>query len=87
MNTYTWFKIFNKTEFEATGLVSRSYRVFLNGVGERTILSTKGNYLSVLFDEVFLPINLNSNNPFEMDERAVYLDANNDVWVGILNES
>jgi hypothetical protein len=33
MNTYTWFKIFNKTEFEATGLVSRSYRVFLNGVG------------------------------------------------------
>jgi hypothetical protein len=41
MNTYTWFKIFNKTEFEATGLVSRSYRVFLNGVGERTILATK----------------------------------------------
>jgi len=87
MNTYTWFKIFNKTDFEALGLVSRSYTVFLQGVGQRTIVATKGNYLSVLFDDIFLPINLNTNNPFEMDSRAVYLDANNDVWVGVLNES
>jgi hypothetical protein len=86
MNVYTWFKVFNKTEFEATGLVSKSYTAILQGVGQRTILATKGNYLSVLFDDVFLSINMNSRNPFEMDERAVYLDANNDVWVGILNE-
>ena len=83
---YEWFKIFNKTEFEALNLISKEYTYNFEGIGNKTILVTKGNVLSVLFDDIFMSVNLNDNNPFEMDDRAVYLDANNDVWVGILDE-
>ena len=83
---YRWFKIFNRTEFEALGLPSRTYTVNLQGVGQRDILVTKGALIGVVFDEVFLTLDLNGN-PFAMDDRAIYEDALNDVYVGIAVES
>jgi hypothetical protein len=80
---FTWYKIFNKTEFDAEGLVSKEYEVIFENIGLKTILVTQGNRLSVLIDDVFLSINLNDKNPFSFESRAVYLDDNNDVWVGI----
>lgn len=84
---YNWFNIFNKTDFEALGLPSREYTFNLQGIGLKTILATKGEGVSVLVDGVFLKINLNDRNPFKMDSRAVYLDADNNVWVGFLIEN
>lgn len=81
--TYDWFNVFNKTEFEALDLVSKTYEVIFEGVGKKEILVTKGNYLSVLIDEIFLSVNLNDKNPFEFEDYAVYLDEDNDVWIGI----
>jgi hypothetical protein len=83
---YDWYKTFNKTEFENTGLVSREYIYEFVGVGEKTILATRGENTSVLFDDVFMCINLNDTNPFEFEDRAVYVDENDDVWVGILSD-
>lgn len=83
---YRWFKIFNRTEFEALGLASRTYTKNLQGVGQRDILVTKGALIGVVFDDVFLTLNLNGN-PFAMDDRAIYQDAANDVYVGIAVES
>lgn len=83
---YDWYNIFNLTEFLAEDLVSKAYEYEFEGADIKTVLVTKGNYTSVLFDDVFLPINLNDRNPFEYEDRAVYLDENQDVWVGILNE-
>jgi len=87
MNIYDWFKIFNLDEFLATGFVSKTYEYNFVGVGLKDILVTRGNLNSVLFDDVFLAINLNQNNPFELDNRAVYIDSNDDVWVGIKVEN
>ncbi len=84
MNTYTWFYIFNLIEFEALGLVSRSYSLVLDQVGQIEVLVTKGNYVSMTYDDVLLPINLNDANPFEFETYACYLDENNNVWLGIL---
>ena len=84
---YTWYKIFNKDDFDALGLPSVEYTVIFEGIGEKTIVAFQGNRLSVLFDDIFLTVNLNSNNPFELDSRGVYIDANNDVYVGILDAS
>lgn len=81
--TYNWFKIFNKEEFEDLDLVSKTYTQVLEGFGQYDILVTSGIGIGVLFDEVFLPVNLNDKNPFEFEDRAVYLDENDDVWVGI----
>jgi hypothetical protein len=86
MASYRWFKIFNRTEFEALGLPSRTYTVNLQGVGTRDIVATKSNLVGVVFDEVFLALDLNGN-PFAMDDRAVYQDELNDVYVGIAVES
>ena len=80
---YDWYKIFNLTEFQARALTSVEYEVILEDLGLKTILVTKGVKTSVYFDDVFLTVQLNEDNPFEFEDRAVYLDANNDVWVGV----
>lgn len=82
---YDWFNIFNLTDFNSTGLISRTYSFFLGTLGLKAILVTKGNVVSMLYDGVFLPIQLNSLNPYKIDDRAVFIDENNDVWLGILN--
>lgn len=84
---YTWFKIFNRTEFEALGLVSRTYTLNLQGIGQKDILVTKGNGVGMLYDGVFLLLELNDLNPFELDSRAIYIDESNDVYLGIAIES
>lgn len=80
--TYKWYQIFSLTEFEATGLVSREYQVNLQGLGLKSILVTKGNAISVVYADVFLSLNLGGNNPFEFGGYAIYLDADNLVWLG-----
>lgn len=84
MNNYDWFYIFNSPDFMATGLVSRTYTVVLDGIGQKDILVTSGEALGMTYDGVFLPLQLNGKNPFAIDERAIYIDENNNVWLGIL---
>ena len=81
---FDWYKIFNNAAFLATGLVSRTYTVDLQGIGQKEILATRGNLTSIVYDDVMLSINLNSKNPFIFENRAVYMDESNDVWLGIL---
>jgi hypothetical protein len=80
--SYDWYKIENLDDFNGEDLVSKEITLELEGQGVKDILITKGNGVSILIDDIFLMINLNDRNPFEQDERAVYLDANNDIWVG-----
>lgn len=82
---FDWFKIFNATEFLATDLVSRSLTVTLEKYGEKTILITRGNLLSITVDGVFLPVGFLDENPYiDVDETlAVLQDADGDVWLGI----
>lgn len=82
---YNWFKIFNKTAFEATGLVSKTYSLMLEGVGQKDILVTKGNLIGMTVDDVFLGLEMGDHNPFEFDGFAIYLDdLTGDVYLGIL---
>lgn len=83
---YDWFNIFNKTEFEDSGLTSREYTVVLDSYGEKTIIATKGVGVGVLFDDVFLPLEFDDQNPWAFEDRAVYVDENDDVWVGVAVE-
>lgn len=84
MSSYDWYNIFNYTEFDESGLTSQKITVNLEDRGEKEIIITKGNHVGVLFDDVFLPIELNDRNPFVFESRAVYIDADNEVWVGVL---
>lgn len=79
---YDWYKVFNKTEFEALGLVSKNYQLDLEGQGIKNVLVTKSLTLGVLFDDVYLSLELNDKNPMEFEDKAVYIDENDDVWIG-----
>lgn len=79
---FTWYKIFNLVEFMGTGLVSRTLDLELTDIGPVSILITRGELVSILYDGVFLPIDLNQVNPFSMDGYAVYVDGANDVFLG-----
>lgn len=85
--TFDWFKIFNYNEFLSLGLVSKVYTVELVGIGQRDILVTYGNEVSVVYEDVFMPVEFNEENPFQRQGvasvYAVYKDANGDVFLGI----
>jgi hypothetical protein len=84
---FDWYNLFSLTEFLAEGLVSRTLHVNLEGVGQRDILVTKGNQVSLIYEDVILPINFQNQNPYsragEKSTYAVYQDSNNDIWLGI----
>lgn len=81
--TYDWYLIFNKAEFEALELPSKEYTLNLEDIGEKTILVTQGNFVSILYESVFLPLEMNTKNPFEFDGHAIYVDDNDDVYLGV----
>jgi hypothetical protein len=81
--SYTAYLIFNKDEFEALELISKTYTVNLPDLGQKDIIVTNGNLLGITFEGVYLAINLNSKNPFFKDGYAVFLDEDNDVYLGI----
>ncbi len=78
-----WYKIFNKTDFVAEALVSRTLVLTLIGIGETTFEVFVGNHVSVLFDDVFLPIGLLDQNPYVRDGYAVYENDAGDIYFGI----
>jgi hypothetical protein len=84
---FDWYLIFNLNEFVATDLVSRKVKVLLEDVGEKEVLITKGNVVSVLYEDVLLPIDFQTYNPFigvgELSHYAVYKDSSANVWLGI----
>ena len=80
---FDWFKIFNTTEFQNLNLVSKSYNVVLEGYGDYSILVTRSNNFNILFNGVFLSLNLNDKNPFVREGYAIYADENRDVYLGI----
>lgn len=80
---FDWYNLFSLPEFLATGLVSQKVTVFLEGVGLSEILITRGNLVSIQYDDAFLPIEFEGDNPYVRDSYAVYKDANQDIWLGI----
>lgn len=80
---YTWFKVFNKAEFEALDLVSKEYVLNLEGIGQRSVFAFSGANISIQYEGVFLTINLHDKNPLEFDSHAVYLAENDDVYLGV----
>jgi len=80
---YNWYKIFNKPDFEALDIPSKEYEFLLEEIGLKTVLVVKGNLCGLFYEGTFLSLELNDNNPFEFDSHAIYIDDNDDVWLGL----
>lgn len=79
---YDWYKLFNKTEFEATGLVQRKLILQLEDRGIVEFILNRGNTTSVMYSGVLMPVKFRNKNPFVVDTYAVYEDDENNVWFG-----
>lgn len=80
---YDWYELFNLTEFVATGLVSRTLKLSIEGVGEVDVLITVGNWVSIVYDGVMLPIGFAGKNPYAISPYAVLQDTDANIWLGI----
>lgn len=81
--TYTWFNVFNRIAFQELGLVSKVYTLDLEGIGPKDILVTQGETLGMTYEGVFLSLEMSDENPFAFEGFAIYVDASNDVFLGI----
>lgn len=81
--TYDWYNLINNQDFIDLDIPSKTLTVNLEGIGEVEVLIVRGTYTGVLYDDVFLPVNMiEGKNPFEFDGYAVYQDSNRDIWLG-----
>lgn len=80
---FNWYRIFNKLEFDMLNLVSKTYRVVLQDIGQRDIFVTKGQLYSILYEGVFLTAELNGRNPYIKDGYAIYVNSEGWVYLGI----
>lgn len=85
---FDWFNIFNLDEFLALNICSRNLTLSLEDHGEKEVLITRGNEISITFEDVLMPISYEDENPFVREgdgdiHYAVYKDSDNDVWLGI----
>lgn len=83
MNELKWYLICNAAEFLATGLTSRSYDLLLAGIGQRSVLVTRGELVGLVYEGIFLVPRLAGINPMELDDHAAYIDADENLWLGI----
>ena len=80
--TYEWYKIMALTEFIESELPSRLVPVtFPDGV--KDVLVTRGEVVSILFEDVFITVGLNGENPAEWEGYAVFYDEDDFLWIGI----
>ena len=80
---FRWWYILNANEFNALGLVSRTLTLDLEGIGLKNILVTKGSMLGITYEGIFLPVQLNGANPYSIDDHAVFIRDNGDLFLGI----
>lgn len=81
--TFRWYKIFNIEEFSALELISKTYTFFLEGVGQKDILVTVGETVGITYEGVFLPVTIETKNPYIRDGFASYKHTNGDVYLGV----
>lgn len=80
---FNWYRLFNHDEFLEQDVPSIEVDVVLQGLGQKSVLITRGVNTSILFEDTFLTIGLNDKNPFRYGEYAVLKDDNEDVWLGV----
>lgn len=81
--TINWFPIFIRQDFIDTGLVSQELSLDFGDLGTQSLLVTKGNLIGVLYNEVFLCLELNGENPMSFEDQLLWVDDDDQVWLGI----
>lgn len=81
--TYDWYKLVNRDEFLATGLVSKELTLDLEGIGEKQVVVFSGEGISIRYDDVYLICDFNGARLYEVEGYASYIDLTGQVWLGL----
>lgn len=77
-----WYQIVNLADFLSLGLYSRVYSINFS-FGTADVMICQGNSTNIFFDDVFLTLDLNTQNPYIFDNHLAYLDQSNNIWLGV----
>lgn len=80
---YNWYKLLNTSEFILADIPSRELTLELEDRGVKEIMVTRANYISILYEGIFLSVSIDGNNPFVFEGHAAYIDSQQDLWLGI----
>lgn len=86
MTKWYRYNIFNLLDSEAKELSSVNYEVYLNEIGLKTVTHYRGFNSVILYEDQFLPINFEGQNPYRKDGFGVYIDENYDVHLEVAFE-
>jgi hypothetical protein len=81
--TYNWYEVISIDDLNAEGTESVELEFYTYELGIVTILVTKGNYTSILYDGVFLSLDMNGKNPFIFENKGIFLGSDNIIYFGI----
>ncbi len=81
-----WFDVYNEATFLDEDLVSKSVTVDMGTRGDQTVVIFRGNFTSLLFDGVFLCADMNDRNPFHFADHLIYIDDDDEIWLGIVTD-
>jgi hypothetical protein len=78
-----WYRIANENEFLELGIPSKEYEYVFDNIGLRTATMYSGRFTCLSFEGIFLPVELNGLNPYQLEDYAIYKDDNSDIWLGV----
>jgi hypothetical protein len=84
--TYTWYKLpYTKQDLLLKETPDFSFKL---ATSQDTIYLrlTKLNYISIIIDDVFLPIGMNEKNPYDFGDYRAFLDSTDCIWLGIVDK-
>uniref|UniRef100_A0AAU8B1K9 Uncharacterized protein n=1 Tax=Dulem virus 29 TaxID=3145747 RepID=A0AAU8B1K9_9CAUD len=81
------YKIYNLEEFDKLSVPQIYVNPNLEGIGEVEICIFKGMYYGVVFNGEVLTPGVNGQNPYVGKNGAAYIDNENNLWVGVKDES
>lgn len=86
--SYDWYKIINRAEFLASGLVQKELDLVFEGVGSVQVIVTSGFRVSLVYEGALLSIGVIDDdvaafNPYEFGGYAVYVNSADDIFLGI----
>lgn len=86
MSQINWFEILNTDDWES-GIVSKEIEYDFGALlGTKTVIVTKGNLFSILFEGYFICAELNDQNPTASENYLAFIDPDNGLWLGVLSE-
>ena len=86
LTDYDWYLIINRQDFIDMDIPIYTFQKILEGPGLKEISVVRGNKISIIYETILLTSFMNDNNPFYFEDHAIFVDVEEDIYLGILIE-